>query len=82
MLSLLLADTVSGSGVVIGTHGEVLTNAHVVEDCTYIIVRSSSAASAAFLVARDEKNDLAVVPSDNPLRRGPASGKNSPLNRR
>ena len=64
MLSLLLADTVSGSGVVIGTHGEVLTNAHVVEDCTYIIVRSSSAASAAFLVARDEKNDLAVVPSD------------------
>ena len=51
MLSLLLADTVSGSGVVIGTHGEVLTNAHVVEDCTYIIVRSSSAASAAFLVA-------------------------------
>ena len=36
------ADTFSGSGVVIGTHGEVLTNAHVVENCTKITVRSPS----------------------------------------
>ena len=57
------ADSFSGSGVVIGTQGEVLTNSHVVENCTKITVRSSSAASAAFLVARDEKNDLAVVRS-------------------
>ena len=56
-----------GSGVVIGTNGEVLTNAHVVENCTKITVRSSSAASAAFLIARDEKNDLAVVRSKLPL---------------
>ena len=32
------ADTFSGSGVVIGTHGEVLTNAHVVENCMKITV--------------------------------------------
>jgi S1-C subfamily serine protease len=28
------ADVFSGSGVVIGTNGEVLTNAHVIENCT------------------------------------------------
>ena len=61
------ADLISGSGVVIGANGEVLTNSHVVENCTKVTVRSSSAASAAFLVARDEKNDLAVVRSKLPL---------------
>ncbi len=52
-----------GSGVIIGTHGEVLTNAHVVENCTSITVRSSSV-STAYLVARDEKNDLAIIRSN------------------
>ena len=60
-------DAFSGSGVVIGTNGEVLTNSHVVESCTKITIRSSSAASAAFLITRDEKNDLAVVRSKLPL---------------
>jgi S1-C subfamily serine protease len=27
------AETSAGSGVVIGTQGEILTNSHVVEDC-------------------------------------------------
>jgi S1-C subfamily serine protease len=65
--SVHAADTSSGSGVVIGDHGEVLTNAHVVENCTQITVRFSSAASAALVVARDEKNDLAVVRSKTPI---------------
>ena len=56
------ADISTGSGAVIGTHGEVLTNAHVVENCTQITVQSSSAS----VVARDEKNDLAVVHSTLP----------------
>ena len=60
-------DAFSGSGVVIGTNGEVLTNSHVAESCTKITIRSSSAASAAFLITRDEKNDLAVVRSKLPL---------------
>jgi trypsin-like peptidase len=60
------ADISSGSGVVIGARGEILTNAHVIENCTKITVRSSSAA-AAHLVARDSKNDLAVVISNLPL---------------
>jgi hypothetical protein len=60
-------DISSGSGVVIGAHGEILTNAHVVENCAQITVRSSSGDStAATLVARDEKNDLAVVRSQLP----------------
>ena len=54
------ADVSSGSGVVIGAQGEVLTNAHVVENCAKITVQSLSA-SAAYLIARDDKNDLAVV---------------------
>jgi S1-C subfamily serine protease len=58
--------SISGSGVVIAAHGEVLTNAHVVENCTNISVRPSSAAPA-YLVARDERNDLAVVRSNLPL---------------
>jgi S1-C subfamily serine protease len=60
------ADVSSGSGVVIGAHGEVLTNAHVVENCTKITVRSSSSA-AGYLVARDQVNDLAVVRGDLPV---------------
>jgi len=51
-----------GSGVVIGTQGEILTNAHVVEACSEINVRFPSGNSElAVLVARDEKNDLAAI---------------------
>ena len=72
----------SGSGAVIGLRGEVLTNAHVVKDCTQIAIRSSSGDSAgAVVIALDEKNDLAVVRSqtafssvaalrDQPIRTG------------
>jgi len=58
----------SGSGAVIGARGEVLTNAHVVKNCTQITVRSSSGDSApGVLIALDEQNDLAVVRSQTPL---------------
>jgi len=51
-----------GSGVVIGGHGEILTNAHVVKECTQIAIRQSSVDRfAAHLIAIDDKNDLAVV---------------------
>jgi S1-C subfamily serine protease len=59
------ATTFSGSGVVISTGGEILTNAHVVESCSDITVRFSAGNSeAAILVARDQKNDLAVIRAD------------------
>jgi S1-C subfamily serine protease len=64
MASGRAADALSGSGVVIGEHGEVLTNAHVVNAGAQIHVRSAAGDSAtAQLIARDEKNDLAVIRS-------------------
>lgn len=57
----------TGSGVVIGTHGEILTNAHVVERCNSISVQfPSEQAQPAVLVADDQRNDLAVIRSKNP----------------
>jgi Trypsin-like peptidase domain len=68
MASGRAADTLSGSGVVVGGHGEVLTNAHVVNACTQIHVRSAAGDLAtAQLIGRDEKNDLAVVRSATSL---------------
>jgi len=56
------AVTVTGSGVVIGDRGDILTNSHVVEDCKNITVQiSSEKAQPAILVARDQLNDLAIV---------------------
>lgn len=56
------AETLSGSGVVIDTKGEILTNAHVVEACQTVTVELASGNSeTATLVAADERNDLAIV---------------------
>jgi S1-C subfamily serine protease len=61
------ADTFTGSGVLIGSRGEILTNSHVVEGCERIIVRlPSKDFQTAALVARDQKNDLAVARINNP----------------
>src|ERR1700693_1758925 len=61
------AQILTGSGVVIGAHGEILTNAHVVERCNTISVQfSSEQAQPAVLVADDQRNDLAVIRSKNP----------------
>jgi tetratricopeptide (TPR) repeat protein len=56
------SETVSGSGVVIGAKGDILTNAHVVEACKTITAKVASGNSeTAALVARDERNDLSVI---------------------
>jgi hypothetical protein len=56
------AGTSSGSGIVIGTQGEILTNSHVVADCEKILVQfSSKDIETAIRVADDKKNDLAVL---------------------
>jgi len=52
----------AGSGLVIGTQGEILTNSHVVEACAEINVRFPTGNSErGVLLARDEKNDLAAI---------------------
>jgi TPR repeat protein len=61
------AETSAGSGVVIGAQGEILTNSHVVEDCQQITVQFPSKGSeVASLVARDQRNDLAVIRTGKP----------------
>jgi peptidyl-prolyl cis-trans isomerase A (cyclophilin A) len=54
--------TSTGSGIVVGTHGEILTNFHVVEGCENITAQLPlKKAETATLIAHDQKNDLAVI---------------------
>jgi S1-C subfamily serine protease len=56
------AEVATGSGVVIGANGEVLTNAHVVKECRSIkLTFANGTPQPAELIARDEQNDVAVV---------------------
>ena len=81
VISSVAADTSAGSGVVIGTQGEILTNSHVVEACETITVQMPSNTSiTAVLVARDQKNDLAVVRiKNNPLSSVAAFREGTPI---
>jgi S1-C subfamily serine protease len=57
-----IAATSSGSGVLIGPHGEVLTVAHVVKKCRTITAQLPlQAAASATIVAIDTQNDLALL---------------------
>ena len=52
----------SGSGVVVGANGEILTNYHVVDGCSNITAQlPNHGTEGAELVARDQENDLAIV---------------------
>jgi tol-pal system protein YbgF len=57
--------TVSGSGFVVGSRGEVLTNAHIVAGCSTVDIQlSAMRTETAIVVARDQQDDLAVVRLD------------------
>jgi tetratricopeptide (TPR) repeat protein len=59
--------SVTGSGIVIGNRGEILTNAHVVDRCDAITIQlASKKTDTAVMVARDPKNDLALIRVANP----------------
>ena len=54
----------SGTGFYISPRGHVLTNAHVVEDCSSVAIEPiGELAIEARVVARDARNDLAIVQS-------------------
>src|SRR6185369_956313 len=51
-----------GSGVVFDSRGDVVTNAHVVDDATQFVVTLASGEShPATMVGRDAQDDLAVI---------------------
>src|SRR5262245_31705569 len=56
----------SGSGFFVSSDGHVLTNHHVVKDCSNVKVeQAGSEAIAATIVARDVSNDLALLRTSN-----------------
>jgi S1-C subfamily serine protease len=73
----------SGSGFFVSASGQVLTNAHVVANCKEVTVSEEKGDRVpARVMARDEKNDLALLdtglepPMVAKLRRSPRLGEN------
>lgn len=50
---------VYGSGVVVSRHGDLLTNDHVIQNCVNVRIQPTGA--EAKVVAKDAKNDLALL---------------------
>jgi TPR repeat protein len=54
----------SGTAFFVSKNGSALTNAHVVERCQQIRVKGDGQNGTARLLARDDKNDLALLTTD------------------
>jgi S1-C subfamily serine protease len=57
----LRAASSTGTGFFVSKDGHILTNAHVVDSCRQIEVRTLSGAARAEVLARDKANDLALL---------------------
>lgn len=53
----------TGTGFFVSNDGYILTNNHVIENCGKISIHGDNMSSAAELVARDERHDLALLKS-------------------
>jgi hypothetical protein len=73
-----LTATPAGAGFVIGTKGEILTNAHVVEGCDSFQARARGRTVKAFVLAQDAVNDLAILRLDGPAPGGAPSIRTTP----
>jgi hypothetical protein len=55
----------TGTGFIVNTRGQILTNYHVIKDCRGLtVMRSGEVARTAQLLRADSQNDLAVVQTD------------------
>lgn len=54
----------TGTAFLVNKQGHLLTNAHVVNQCKTIKVYSENETALATIVARDEKNDMAIIKTD------------------
>ncbi len=54
----------TGTAFLVNKQGHLLTNAHVVNQCKTIKVYSENTTTLATIVARDEKNDMAIIKTD------------------
>jgi uncharacterized protein len=58
------SEAFSGTAFFVSRDGKVLTNAHVVRGCRQISVNTEGQSSAAEVLARDDRNDLALLTVD------------------
>jgi S1-C subfamily serine protease len=71
------AETSAGTGFFVTSDGEIVTNAHVVENCSDVRVTTDQQATAsARVIARDSRNDLALL-SSTLITRKPAAFRTS-----
>jgi S1-C subfamily serine protease len=54
----------SGTGFYVTGNGHIVTNAHVVDDCSSVEVKTGGRSTPAQVIARDRVNDLALLKSD------------------
>jgi S1-C subfamily serine protease len=67
-----------GAGFVIGSGGEVLTNARVVDGCDDVQAKRDGKTATASIVARDAVNDVALLRLNGPMPGGPAIRTTAP----
>jgi Trypsin-like peptidase domain len=67
-----------GAGFVVGTDGQVLTNARTVDGCDDIQARTGGKTARASVAARDAVNDLALLRLGGPVPSGPAIRTTAP----
>jgi uncharacterized protein len=60
----------SGSGFFVTADGDVVTNAHVIENCSTVrVTTDQGAAASAKVIARDMRNDLALLSTGLPAKK-------------
>jgi TPR repeat protein len=58
------SEAFSGTAFFVSKDGKALTNAHVVRECRQISVNTEGQSSAAKVLARDDRNDLALLTTE------------------